>query len=563
MGMIQSGLQSIKHLESHLGDDNKKSMRRCILLSFIATAALYTVPYTCGVLLNKIVDVGGGGDVSLDMILDLGTMVTILVIFWYVSNAYSKRRMTLIALSTAKMVREGLNRKMMKASVRYVDERPAGELISAFTSDFPIVFRLISSDYISFIVHGTMIIAVLIMMVIASYQLAILYLLLLPITLIVSRRLTNLSEPDFKKQREKESELNSQMSDIISSHRTIKAENLEDEMRKKFNDTNDEFTNAYIAAQSRSSLITPMVNIMVNMGYLITVIVGALMLFFNYLQVGMLLSFMIYVRIINKPLLNTATVFDNLREGMISLERVLNILEAPEEEEVITEKKDVDGDIVFDNVSFSYIDGHEVLHNVSLRIRSGEITAIAGRTGSGKTTIANLILRFYRPQSGTISIGGIDVTDISRHDLSMNVGTVLQDPWVFDGSIRENIIYNRSDITEEEMIRVTSLTGLDNYVKNLPEGYDTLIGDDVRRLPLPQRRMIAMSRAIIGKPKILIFDEAVAGLDPITGSNLLEKISDYIEGRTVLLITHNKALIDISDNVIYLQDGNVISGNTN
>ncbi len=223
----------------------------------------------------------------------------------------------------------------------------------------------------------------------------------------------------------------------------------------------------------------------------------------------------------------------------------------------------VSGSVRFENVSFSYHEGKEILHDVTFEARPGEVTALVGRTGSGKTTVANLLMGFYRPDSGSITIGGVDIRDIPRKSYSTNIAAVLQDPWVFDGTIRENIVYNRKDISEERLAWVAKITGLDDYVSRLPNGYDTVIGNDIKRLPLAQRRMLAMCRAFIGGPKILILDEAVAGLDPISGSSVIEDIFKIIEGRTVIIITHNQALMDQADRVVRLDKGCVVDwGNT-
>jgi len=556
---MSGSLDSVHRLMDFLGRDNRRELRLCIVVSFVATALIYTIPYTCGLFLNHIVGLHEGDVVDLNFILDMCTGIAVMVIFWYVGTTHSGRKMSLMSLAAGKKIREGLNRKMMNVPVGYVDSVPAGDLTARFTTDLPNVNKLISTDFIGLIVHTTMVAAIAIMMMVTSYQLGLLYLLLLPITILISRRLTIKSESDFRIQREKETELNEQLSDIISSHRTIKAEGLEDRIRNKFQDTNKDFTTAFIAAHKRSSLIAPIVGMNINAGYLITVIVGAIMLLFGEITVGMFLTFMVYVRALNKPLIGTATVFDGVKEEFISLDRILEVLNAPEEEsDEEMEDVPVSGSVRFENVSFSYYEDNEILHKVTFEARPGEVTALVGRTGSGKTTVANLLMGFYRPDSGSITIGGVDIRNIPRKSYSTNIAAVLQDPWVFDGTIRENIIYNRKDISEESLTWVAKITGLDDYVSRLPNGYDTVIGNDIKRLPLAQRRMLAMCRAFIGQPNILILDEAVAGLDPISGSSVIEDIFKLIEGRTVIIITHNQALMDLADRVVRLDKGCVV-----
>jgi ATP-binding cassette subfamily B protein len=273
----------------------------------------------------------------------------------------------------------------------------------------------------------------------------------------------------------------------------------------------------------------------------------------------MFMTFMIYVRVLSTPLLLTVTVFDNIRVESIALNRVIELLNLPEEEVDVPDDDFTikDGIIKVQDVSFSYEDGHEILHNVTAEFRPGEVTVLTGPTGSGKTTLANILMGFYRPDSGTITIDGKEVPQIPRSELGRNLTAVLQNPWMFSGTIRENIIYNRPELTDADVLATSQLTGLHEYVSMLPDGYDTYIGEDISEMPLAQRRMLGMARALIGDPKILVLDEAVAGLDPITGQLILDRLKSHKEGRTVIIISHNQALIDQADAVVYLEDGKV------
>ena len=237
----------------------------------------------------------------------------------------------------------------------------------------------------------------------------------------------------------------------------------------------------------------------------------------------------------------------------------MEVLNAPEEEGEGTDEafKITNGIIRVEDVSFSYNGERKVLKGVSAEFTPGKVYAVTGPTGSGKTTLANLLMGFYRPDSGSITIDGRDITKISRKELGTNLTAVLQNPWMFSGTIRENIIYNRPYLREEDLKEVASLTGLDSYVNELPDGYDTVIGEESTYIPLPQRRLLALSRALIGDPKILILDEAVAGLDPMRGQGILDKLLASKSGRTTIIISHNQALIEQVDEVVHFEDGAV------
>lgn len=557
MGMMNSVTDCYRRMEGYIGPE-RKNVRLCILLSLGATILLYTVPYMGGVLLDRIVD----PDISVDLswALDVCTLILLMVTLWYVAAMHSKSIMVKIALKTSRKMREDMNQKMLRVPVSYMDQMPSGDLSSRFTSDLPMVSALISTDFVGFIVYLTVIAAILVMMFITSPILALVYVLMIPVMLYSSRRLTMESEEDFTLQKEKVADLNSRMSDIIRTHDSIRMENLEEEVLEGFNSSNRDFTKAFISSQIRSGMISPVISIAVNLGYFMTVVVGAVLMVNGMLQVGMFLAFMIYVRNVNSPLLLSSTAHNKMRDEIISLTRVLEVIEAPEEE--VGDRQDVEiskGEIIIEDLSFSYIAGKEVLHSVSLNIEPGQITAIVGPTGSGKTTIANLLMGFYKPDSGCLRIDGHDVNTISRRSFSNNVAAVLQDPWVFEGTIRENIVYNREGLTDEQILEVARLTGLDDYVRRLPAGYDTIIGSERKRIPLPQKRMLALTRAFIGNPKIFILDEAVAGLDPITGQRVIQGLKDKVQDCTVIIISHNQALIDQADHIVRLKGGRVVS----
>jgi ATP-binding cassette subfamily B protein len=558
MGVMSGGYRSLKRLEDYVGD-GRRTIHRCILLSLVATVLLYLVPFICGRLLDWMILSYGTGSMDLGRILDVCTVILLLVVIWYVATTHSSSRMTDISLLTSKRMRTDMNRKMMNVPIGYIDRMPAGDLSSRFVSDLPAVINLISTDYVGFLVHLTMVIAIIFMMFITSPSMGLFYIVTIPLLMLIVRRLVRASEEDYLTQKVAVARLNTHMSDIITTHRTIKSENLGDDYLEDFKESNRNYTEAFITSETRSGMIAPLVSLVTNLGYVSSVILGLWLMLQGSIEIGMFLSFMIYVRTVTNPLMMTARVFNGLREELISLDRIMEVLEAPEEGEGGSQcLDDVKGRMSVEDVSFSYVEGREVLHSVSFDIEPGKITALVGRTASGKSTVAGLMMGFYRPDSGTIRLDGVDISNISRECLGRNVSAVLQNPWIFDGTIRENIVYNRQGVTEEHIREVAGITGLDDYVKGLPEGYDTVVGEDMKRLPLAQRRMLAITRALIGDPKVLILDEAVAGLDPITGQKIFENLKDNAKGRAVVIISHNPVLISQADVVIRMQDGRVV-----
>ncbi len=556
--MISSFRQSLNRLVEYIGDPKDRgTILYCTILSIIATGVFYTIPYICGQLLNHLVKMSGDYEFDYEFIVTLCSILILIVMFWYVATSECAKRMTILSLDTTKRMRIGLHNKMLKVPVTYLDSMPPGDLTARFTNDLPAVGKLISADSVGFVVYNTMIAAILVMMLVTSPYLGLLYLVLLPVTLTVGQRITAASEDGMAEQRRRISDLNSRMSDIITSHRTIKNEVLGKNVLSEFEKSEEEFTDAYVSTKIRSAMIGPVTAIAANLGYMLTVVIGSMLIIEGMLSIGMFMSFMIYVRIVTTPLSRATEVFSSIRDESISLDRVLEVLEAPEEENLDEGKEEVEinGDIAFENVDFSYSEGRKALDSLSFTSKAGEITALVGPTGSGKTTVANLLMGFYKAETGRITIDGKDINEISHANLRNQTSAVLQTPWIFDGTVRENVVYNNPDVDEETIMRYSKLTGLDDYVQSLPDGYETRIGTDLMMLPLAQCRMVALTRAFINNPKIMILDEAVAGMDPITGQSILDGLKNEIKGRTVILITHNPALIKQADRVVRIEEG--------
>lgn len=561
MGLISSAISSLRRLEEYMGPEATKDMRFCAVLALFVTIIISIIPYICGQLLDWVVNaVTKHQPIYVSDILDVCTVIVLMVVIWYVASTHAKHKMVKLALATGRRIRDGMNTSLMKASIKELDHIPAGDLNSRFVSDASATCELISTDYTGFISQMAMIVVITAMMFVTSPMLAVLYVIIMPVMFFVSRTLTKESEEQFALQKKKVSEFNVKMSDIMSTHGTIKMENLEDRVMDQFNEANKDFTKAFVSTRTRSGMIAPVANIFSNIGYMLTVMFGAVMLYLNQLDVGMFLTFMIYIRLVKNPLSDAMSIYDGLRDRTISLDRVLEVLdipaeEAPQEDDGFRIEK---GAIEFDNVCFSYNEGEEILHSVSFKVEPGKMTVLVGPTASGKTTVANLLMGFYRPDSGTIRIDGRDLSTISRSSISTDLCAVLQNPWVFEGTIRENIIYNRGGLSEEDLETISKVVGLDRYISMLPDGFDTRVGEEMNRLPLAQRRMLALCRALIGDPKIVVLDEAVAGLDPIIGQSIVERLKSLKKGHSIIVITHNRALIEQADEMIRLENGYII-----
>ncbi|MBO4798203.1 MAG: ABC transporter ATP-binding protein, partial [Candidatus Methanomethylophilaceae archaeon] len=463
-----------------------------------------------------------------------------------------------MALDLCRNIRTDLNRKITTMPTGVLEGMSAGDLTSRIVTDLPAVKDLISRDYMAFFSGSLLTLLILLVMILVSPVLALSYVITMPATLIVSRIISKKSAKDYEIQKRMLNDIDAEMSEIVSNHREIKTHNLESAILEKFEISNRRFTEAKVNSESRSGLIPPLASVASNLGYVVTAVAGALMLFNGMLDLGTFLAFMIYVRLINGPVLLSATTVDRLRSEITSLNRILEIIGAPEAEDGETAPDSAyEGKITFRDVRFSYTDAAEVLHGISFEVSPGEIVAISGPTGSGKTTIVSLLLRFYNPSSGEVLIDDINIKNISRRDLSRTIGSVMQEPWIFRGTIRENIVYNRDWITEDDLTRAMEVTGLHRLTGNLPQGLDTAVDNDLLSLPLAFKRMIAMTRAIAGEPGILILDEALSGLDPVTESAIFDGLKKMMSGRTVIIVSHDRRLTSQADRIISLNDGKI------
>ncbi len=543
---------SLKRLEKYIGKDVRK-MHFYAAVYVMATIVISFVPFVCGKYLNKMIDVVYGNG-RIEITLPFLVAIILMLAVWAAASSFAARRSTAFSLSITRRLRRDLNMKLMKVPVSQLDSISDGDFIPMVSTWIPAIGRMLSVDYAGFFAFGTMIVIISVMMLITSPLLFLTYLIILPVSALASRQITRMSAKDFRLQLDLMEGLNTKMGDIVSGHRTMKTERLEESVVEDFEKANAEFTEAFVRSRTRSGAIGPLTWVVANLGYVFTVLNGAVMMEKGALDPGMFLSFMVYVRMITKPLLGMSSMYDSLRSDVDSMKRILNFLNSEE----TPFRKDfpiegVRGRLEFRDVTFGYEEGKPVIRSLSFVAEPGTVTAVAGRTGSGKSTMTSLMVGFYRPWSGQVLLDGCDVCKMSAGMVSSRVAIVLQDPWIFEGTIRENVVYNREGITRERLNEVASVTGLAALVEGLPSGYETRIGNDVMRIPLAHRRIISLTRALLGDPEIVILDEAFAGMDPGTGSKALHGLKEVMAGRTVIMTAHNPAVIESADAVVRLR----------
>ena len=338
-------------------------------------------------------------------------------------------------------------------------------------------------------------------------------------------------------------------------------------MKKKaieeFDLINDELYNSARKAQFFSGILSPLINFANNAGYVLICVVGGYLIINKKLDIGIITAFMAYTKMVMQPIVDLSNIANSLQSSLASAERVFDILDAEEEPEDSTEYTVLDGNnVVFENVKFAYTEDKPLIDGLNLTVNKGELVAIVGPTGAGKTTIVNLLMRFYEIQSGKIMIDGKDIKEISRKSLRDTLGMVLQETWLFEGTIRENIMYSKQDATEEEFLRAVKAAKVDHFVSTLSDGYDTLLEEDGTNLSAGQRQLITIARAILASPKILILDEATSSVDTRTELFIQKAMQNLMEGRTNFVIAHRLSTIRQADKILVMNDGSIVETGT-
>ncbi len=387
----------------------------------------------------------------------------------------------------------------------------------------------------------------------------------MPVSLLVTRAIMQRSQGQFIAQWRRTGQLNAHIEESFSGHALVKAYNRQDEVEKTFADENEELFKVSFGAQFVSGLIMPAMMFIGNLNYVVVAVVGGLRVASGSLSLGDVQAFVQYTRQFTQPLTTVASMMNLLQSGVASAERVFELLDADEEP---VDAADLArpavrrGEVAFEHVSFSYVEDRPLIEDLSLVARPGQTVAIVGPTGAGKTTLVNLVMRFYELDGGRITIDGVDITSMPRATLRGQVGMVLQDTWLFEGTIRDNIAYGRPDATEEEILEAAQATFVDRFVHSLPDGYDTLVDEEGSNLSAGERQLVTIARAFLTDPALLILDEATSSVDTRTELLLQHAMAALRSDRTSFVIAHRLSTIRDADLILVMEDGSIVEQGT-
>ena len=473
--------------------------------------------------------------------------------------------MTGVSQKTTYRLRKEISEKINRMPMNYFDTKPVGEVLSRVTNDVDTLGQSLNQSATQMITSVTTLIGVLIMMLSISPLMTLIAILILPVSVILISFVMKHSQKYFRGQQAYLGNVNGQVEEIYSGHNIIKAFNKEEDVIKTFNETNGKLYDSAWKSQFFSGMMMPVMQFIGNLGYVGVAILGGFLAIRNVIEVGDIQSFIQYVRNFTQPIQQVAQVTNMLQLTAAASERVFEFLE--EDEEVQTVENPVSteglkGRVEFDHVHFGYNPDKIIINDFSANVEEGQKIAIVGPTGAGKTTMIKLLMRFYDVNSGAIKIDGHDIRDFNRNDLRKMFGMVLQDTWLFHGTIMENLRYGRLDATDEEVIQAAKAAHVHRFVQTLPGGYNMELNEEASNVSQGQKQLLTIARAILADPKILILDEATSSVDTRTEVLIQKAMDSLMKGRTSFIIAHRLSTIRDADLILVMKDGDIVEQGT-
>ena len=473
--------------------------------------------------------------------------------------------MTGISQKTTYRLRKDITEKVNRMPMDYFDTKPVGEVLSRVTNDVDTLGQSLNQSATQLITSVTTLIGVLVMMLSISPLMTVVALLILPISVGLISFVMKHSQKYFSGQQEYLGNVNGQVEEVYSGHNVIKAFNKEDDVIREFDRTNDKLYESAWKSQFFSGMMMPVMQFVGNLGYVGVAILGGFLAIKRTIEVGDIQSFIQYVRNFTQPIQQVAQVTNMLQLAAASSERVFEFLEEKEEDQTVEHPVSVEGlhgNVQFENVHFGYNPEKIIINDFSANVKEGQKIAIVGPTGAGKTTMIKLLMRFYDVNSGSIKIDGHDVRDFNRSELREMFGMVLQDTWLFHGTIMDNIRYGKLDATEEEVIQAAKAAHVHRFVQTLPGGYQMEINEEATNISQGQKQLLTIARAILADPKILILDEATSSVDTRTEVRIQKAMDNLMKGRTSFVIAHRLSTIRDADLILVMKDGDIIEQGT-
>ena len=503
------------------------------------------------------------GGIDFDAIFQILVFLVCIYLFSALLNYIQGFLTSGISQKVAYDFRKEISEKMDRLPLSYFDTHSSGDTLSRVTNDVDLIAQSLNQSLTQVVTSSVTVIGILIMMLTISIPMTLLALCVLPISMFLMTKIMKRTQKYFISQQTSLGNVNGHIEEMYGAHQVVKAFNGEEDSVARFEDYNDDLYNSAWKSQFFSGLMQPLTTFVGNIGYVGVCLLGGFLASGQMISIGDIQAFIQYVRQFNQPITQLAQIMNQLQSTAAAAERVFEFLDEPEMEEehaLVTSDQvhNMQGSVTFNHVQFGYTPEKTIIHDFSMHVHAGQSVAIVGPTGAGKTTIVKLLMRFYELNGGHILIDGKDITQFARSDLRSLFGMVLQDTWLFGGTIRENLKYGKLDATDEEMYEACRLAYADHFINTLEDGYDTIINEESNNISQGQKQLLTIARAFLANPKILILDEATSSVDTRTEVLIQRGMDKLMEGRTSFIIAHRLSTIKDANTIIVMKDGDIV-----
>ena len=538
-----------------------------IFLKILSVVMSVVEPFVLGIaiteLTNNLLDMAKGvADAQINVSYVGWVMVLYFVraIIYEIGSYYSNYFMTNAVQATIRDLRNELSHKINRIPVSYFDKHQFGDLLGRFTSDVEAVSNALQQSFLQVINAVFTLILVIVMVLVLNLQLGVIVVISIPITYLSARFIVKKSQPYFKQQADVLGAMNGFVQENLTGFNILKLYVREESSQEDFRQITQKLQKVGFKASFISGLMMPVLNVISDLTYLLLALLGGLQVIAGRLTVGNMQAFVQYVWQINQPIQNLTQLAGQLQSAKSSLDRIFQVLDEADEVNDRTEKLDQDltGQVSFKDVDFQYVADKPLIRNFNLEVKPGEMVAIVGPTGAGKTTLINLLMRFYDVSKGAITVDGHDIRHLSRQDYRKQFGMVLQDAWLYEATIKENLRFGNLQATDEEIVEAAKAANVDHFIRTLPGGYNMEMNQESSNISLGQKQLLTIARALLANPKILILDEATSSVDTRLELLIQKAMKTLMQGRTSFVIAHRLSTIQEADKILVLKDGQII-----
>ena len=538
-----------------------------IFLKILSVVMSVVEPFVLGLaiteLTNNLLDMAkgvAGAQINVSYVGWVMVLYFVRAIIYEIGSYYSNYFMTNAVQATIRDLRNELSHKINRIPVSYFDKHQFGDLLGRFTSDVEAVSNALQQSFLQVINAVFTLILVIVMVLVLNLQLGVIVVISIPITYLSARFIVKKSQPYFKQQADVLGAMNGFVQENLTGFNILKLYVREESSQEDFRQITQKLQKVGFKASFISGLMMPVLNVISDLTYLLLALLGGLQVIAGRLTVGNMQAFVQYVWQINQPIQNLTQLAGQLQSAKSSLDRIFQVLDEADEVNDRTEKLDQDltGQVSFKDVDFQYVADKPLIRNFNLEVKPGEMVAIVGPTGAGKTTLINLLMRFYDVTKGAITVDGQDLRHLSRQDYRKQFGMVLQDAWLYEGTIKENLRFGNLQATDEEIVEAAKAANVDHFIRTLPGGYNMEMNQESSNISLGQKQLLTIARALLANPKILILDEATSSVDTRLELLIQKAMKTLMQGRTSFVIAHRLSTIQEADKILVLKDGQII-----